>query len=184
MNGHRRKHRHTCSPVSAADRCRPRASARYSSASASAPACPSRSSRTCYGTPVATPWPMPGRHAGAASMARPQETSTRSGTPSWRRTGSKTSGAIRQPKPISCPQAANGCMRSSMTPLTHCHRSFDHIGLVPVVLAHPLNKQELAISGRFIRNAVGRAWHDFVSLADSKHVSMVGTTGLDRENTL
>jgi hypothetical protein len=69
-------------------------------------------------------------------------------------------------------------------PLTHRHRSFDHIGLVPVVLAHALNKQKLTISGRFIRNAVGRAWQDFVSLADSEHVSMIRTARLDREGTL
>src|SRR5262249_31621087 len=52
------------------------------------------------------------------------------------------------------------------------------------VLADSLNKQELAISGRFIRNAVGRAWQDFVSLADIEHASMVRTTRLDREGTL
>src|SRR5215831_13779018 len=50
-----RRHRHTCSPVSAAAQCRPRASARCSSASAGAPVCPSPSSRTCCGTPAATP---------------------------------------------------------------------------------------------------------------------------------
>src|SRR5262245_37001052 len=95
------RHRHTCSPVSAADRCRPRASARYSSASASAPACPSRSSRTCCGTPVATPWPMPGTIRGRCKHGSATRTSsTRSGTPNWPRHGSKTSGAIRQPFPL------------------------------------------------------------------------------------
>jgi hypothetical protein len=63
-------------------------------------------------------------------------------------------------------------------------RSFDHIGLVPVVLAHPLDKQELAIGGRFIRNAVGCTRQDPVSLTDSEHASMVGTARLDREGTL
>src|SRR5262245_54935516 len=66
----------------------------------------------------------------------------------------------------------------------HRHRSLDHIGLLPVVLAHPLNKQELAISGRFIRNAVGRARQDFVSLTTSERASMIRTTRLDREGAL
>jgi hypothetical protein len=41
-----------------------------------------------------------------------------------------------------------------------------------------------AISDRFIRNAVGRARQDFVSLTDTEHSSMVRTARLDREGSL
>jgi hypothetical protein len=82
-----------CSPVNAAARCRPRASARCSSASAGAPVCPSPSSRTCCGTPAATPWPMRGTTRGRCKHGSATRTSnTRSGTPSWRRIGSRISG--------------------------------------------------------------------------------------------
>ena len=53
--------------------------------------------------------------------------------------------------------------------------------LVPVVLTHSLDKQELAFGRRFIGNAVGDAWQDLMSFADGKLVAMVGTTGLDGE---
>ena len=54
-----RHRRPTCSPRSAAAQCQPRASERCLLASASAPAWPSRSSRTCSGTPAATRWLTP-----------------------------------------------------------------------------------------------------------------------------
>ena|SRR5205809_7844020 len=53
--------------------------------------------------------------------------------------------------------------------------------LVPVVLTHSLDKQELAFGRRFIGNAVGDAWQDLMCFADGKLVAMVGTTGLDGE---
>src|SRR5262249_40980951 len=47
----------------------------------------------CCGTPVATPWPMPGTIRGRCKHGSATRTSsTRSGTPSWRRTGSRISG--------------------------------------------------------------------------------------------
>jgi hypothetical protein len=55
------------------------------------------------------------------------------------------------------------------------------MSLVPVVLTHSLDKQELAFGRRFIGNAVGDAWQDLMSFADGKLVAMVGTTGLDGE---
>jgi hypothetical protein len=88
-----RRHRRTYSPPSAVARCRPRALARCSSASAGAPACLSPSSRTCCGTPAATPWPMPGTTRGRCRPGSGTRTSsTQCAIPNWRRIGSSTSG--------------------------------------------------------------------------------------------
>jgi hypothetical protein len=82
-----------CSPVNAAARCRPRASARCSNASAGAPVCPSPSSRTCCATPAATPWPMRDTTRGRCRLGSGTKTSsTRCATPSWRRIDSRISG--------------------------------------------------------------------------------------------
>jgi hypothetical protein len=62
-------------------------------------------------------------------------------------------------------------------------RLFDSIGPVPVVLTHPLDKQELTFGGRFIRNAVGGTRWNLKSFADREPVAVIRTPGLDGELT-
>ena len=79
----------------------PRPSMRYSVGSGRGPRCNSRYIRTCCGMAAATPWRTPATTPGRCRLGSGTETfSTRCVTPTWRRTGSRIYGAIRQPFPL------------------------------------------------------------------------------------
>ena len=64
-----------------------------SSASGKPPRCHFRSTRTCFATPAGSSWPTMATTRGPCSTTLGTRTSnTRSGTPTWRPTGSKTFG--------------------------------------------------------------------------------------------
>src|SRR5438874_8587275 len=61
--------------------------------------------------------------------------------------------------------------------------SFDRIGLVPVVFAYALHKQELTFEARCVGNAMGGARRDLVPFADTELIAMIGTAGLNHQRT-
>src|SRR6516162_7388890 len=72
------------------------------------PRCHSRSTRTCCAMPVGSNWPMMAMTPGPCSTTSGTRTSsTRSGTPTWRRTASKTFGGTDD----------SGCLPRAGTPL-------------------------------------------------------------------
>jgi len=76
----------TYSFPSAAGQSVPSVSTASSSASARPPRCHSRSTHTCFATPVASSWPT------MATTHGPYSTTSGTGTPKWRRTASRTFG--------------------------------------------------------------------------------------------
>ena len=81
---------------SATARSPPTPSIGLSSASASAPSCRSRFTPTCCGTAAVMLWPMQGMIRGPSKTGSViGQFSIRSGTPSWRRRGSRISGDSR-----------------------------------------------------------------------------------------
>src|SRR6516165_9141489 len=85
----------TYSSPSAADQSAPSASTGSSSASARPPRCHSRSTRTCFAMRVGSSWPtMVTTRAPCSTTSGTRTSSTPSGTPKWRPTGSRTFGGV------------------------------------------------------------------------------------------
>src|SRR6516164_4451594 len=83
----------TYSFPSAADQSAPSVSTASFSASGRPPRCHSRSTRTCFAMPAGSSWPMMAMTPGPCSTTSGTRTSsTRSDTPKWRPTGSRTFG--------------------------------------------------------------------------------------------
>src|SRR6516164_4318219 len=107
----------TYSFPSAAGQSVPSVSTGSSSVSGRPPRCHSRSTRTCFAMPVGSSWPMMVTTRGPCSTTSGTRTSsTRSGTPTWRPTASKTFGGTDD----------SGCFPRAGTPLRQILRSRVH----------------------------------------------------------
>src|SRR5262249_29632719 len=85
----------TCSFPNAVGRSAPSASIASSSVSGRPPSCHSRSTHTCFAMPVGSSWPtMVTTRAPCSTTSGTRTSSTRSDTPKWRPTGSRTFGGI------------------------------------------------------------------------------------------
>src|SRR6516165_6646988 len=88
-----RRHYSTDAHVFVSERGGPLGSTASSSASGRPPRCHSRSTRTCCAMPVGSSWPTTATTRGPCSITSGTRTSsTPSGTPKWRPTGSRTFG--------------------------------------------------------------------------------------------
>src|SRR6516165_1011290 len=107
----------TYSFPSAAGLSAPSVSTASSSASARPPRCHSRSTHTCFAMPAGLSWPTMATTPGPCSTTSGTRTSsTRSGTPKWRPTGSKAFGGTDD----------SGCSPRAGTPLRQIVRSRVH----------------------------------------------------------
>src|SRR5215831_11841675 len=119
----------TYSSPSAADQSAPSASTGSSSASARPPRCHSRSTHTCFAMPVGSSWPMMATTRGPCSTTSGTRTSsTRSGTPNWRRIASRTfggadRGADKSLRPARLVSATYNSPHGAAPPSRHTVRS-------------------------------------------------------------